>query len=33
MSGISAWIMSVAGISVLSVLVDLIMPNGQTKNT
>lgn len=31
MSGISAWIMSVAGISVLSVLVDLIMPNGQTK--
>lgn len=31
MSEISAWIMSIAGISVLSVIVDLIMPNGQTK--
>ncbi|MDD4110138.1 MAG: stage III sporulation protein AF [Clostridia bacterium] len=31
MSGISAWIMSIAGISVISVLVDLMMPNGQTK--
>lgn len=31
MSEISAWIMSVAGISILSVIVDLIMPNGQTK--
>lgn len=31
MSSISSWIMSIAGVSVLSVLVDLIMPNGQTK--
>lgn len=31
MSSISAWIMQIAGISVLSVLVDLMMPNGQTK--
>ncbi len=31
MSNISSWIMSIVGISVLSVLVDLIMPNGQTK--
>jgi stage III sporulation protein AF len=31
MSGVSSWLMSVAGISILSVLVDLIMPNGQTK--
>lgn len=31
MNSISSWIMSIAGVSVLSVLVDLIMPNGQTK--
>lgn len=31
MSSISSWIMSIVGISVLSVLIDLIMPNGQTK--
>lgn len=31
MSSISTWIMSIAGVSILSVIVDLIMPNGQTK--
>lgn len=31
MSSLSAWIMQIAGISVISVLVDLMMPNGQTK--
>lgn len=31
MNGISSWIMAVVGISVLGVLVDLIMPDGQTK--
>jgi stage III sporulation protein AF len=31
MSGISSWILSIAGISVISVLVDLILPNGQTR--
>lgn len=28
---ISGWIMSVAGICILGVLVDLVLPNGQTK--
>ncbi|MDY3658844.1 MAG: stage III sporulation protein AF [Eubacteriales bacterium] len=31
MNGISSWIMAVVGISVLGVLVDLVMPDGQTK--
>lgn len=31
MSGISAWVMAIAGVCVLGVLVDLILPNGQTK--
>lgn len=31
MNGISSWIMAVAGICVIGVLVDLILPNGQTK--
>lgn len=31
MSSISAWILSIAGISVIGVLVELILPNGQTK--
>lgn len=31
MSGISSWILSVAGVCVLGVLVDLILPSGQTK--
>lgn len=31
MGSISGWIMAVVGISVLGVLVDLILPNGQTK--
>ena len=31
MNSISAWVLSVAGISVLGVLVELILPNGQTK--
>jgi hypothetical protein len=30
-SDISTWILTVAGISVMSVLVDLMLPNGQTK--
>ncbi len=29
--GLSGWVMSIAGICVLGVLVDLILPNGQTK--
>ena len=31
MEGISGWILAVAGICVLGVLVDLVLPNGQTK--
>ena len=31
MSSISNWILAVAGICILGVLIDLIMPNGQTK--
>lgn len=31
MSGISSWILSIAGVCVLGVLVDLILPSGQTK--
>lgn len=31
MNGISSWIMAIVGVSVLGVLVDLVMPNGQTK--
>lgn len=31
MSSISAWVLSIAGISVIGVLVELILPNGQTK--
>ena len=31
MNGISSWTMAVAGICVIGVLVDLILPNGQTK--
>lgn len=31
MSSISAWVLSVAGISVLGVLIELILPMGQTK--
>lgn len=31
MENISGWIMSVVGVCVLGVLVDLILPNGQTK--
>lgn len=31
MSGISTWVLSIAGVCVLGVLVDLILPNGQTK--
>lgn len=31
MGGISSWILGIAGICVLGVVVDLILPNGQTK--
>lgn len=31
MSGISSWILGIAGVCVLGVVVDLILPNGQTK--
>ncbi|MGN0748271.1 MAG: stage III sporulation protein AF [Christensenellales bacterium] len=31
MNGISSWIMAIVGVSVLGVLIDLVMPNGQTK--
>ncbi|MCI5797469.1 MAG: stage III sporulation protein AF [Firmicutes bacterium] len=31
MSSISSWILSIAGISVIGVLVELVLPNGQTK--
>ena len=31
MGVISAWVLSVAGISMLAVLIDLILPTGQTK--
>ena len=31
MNSISAWVLSVAGISVLGVLIDLILPSGQTR--
>ena len=32
MSEVSGWIMSVVGICVLGVLVDLVLPSGQTKS-
>lgn len=31
MSGISAWLLSIAGVSVLSVVVDIVLPKGQTE--
>ena len=31
MSSISAWVLSIAGVSMLGVLVELILPSGQTK--
>lgn len=31
MNSISAWVLSVAGISILGVLIDLILPSGQTR--
>lgn len=30
MNGVATWLLSIAGVSVLSVLVDVILPNGQT---
>ena len=30
MSGITSWLLSIAGVSILSVLVDVILPSGQT---
>ncbi len=31
MNGISAWLLSIAGVSVLSVVVDILLPKGQTE--
>lgn len=31
MNGISAWLLSIAGVSVLSVVVDIVLPKGQTE--
>lgn len=32
MSGVSAWILSIAGVCILSVVVDLILPSGKTNS-